>query len=128
MNSVFSKSSVNLRVFALILTFLCCSAAATAQEKGSTLGQTPAVTIENPTVTSGSTEGAKTTPTQSKESNGALPGSAIVAPAAEAVKASANKDAGTPATDYKTGLNSLSNLYQNEVQRLEQKNSQSKEL
>jgi len=32
------------------------------------------------------------------------------------------------ANDYKTGLNSLSTLYQNEVQRLEKQNSQSKDL
>jgi soluble lytic murein transglycosylase-like protein len=127
MNSVFSKSSANLRVFALILTFLGCSAAARAQEKGSTLGQTPTATVENSSVTSGGTEGVKTTSTQSKENNGALPASAA-APSADATKASSNKDAVTPATDYKTSLNSLSNLYQNDVQKLEQKNNQSKEL
>jgi soluble lytic murein transglycosylase-like protein len=128
MNSVFSKSSANLRVFALILTFLCCSAAATAQEKVSTSGQTQTVTIQNAPVTSGGTDGAKTSPTQSKENNGALPVSAAATPSPEATKASSNKDAGTPATDYKTGLNTLSSLYQNEVQKLEQKNNQSKEL
>ena len=128
MNSVFSKSSANLRVFALILMFLCCSAAATAQEKGSALAQTPTATIENPSVTSGATEGAKTNPTQSKETNDALPKGVAPAPVPEAAKASSSKDTVTPATDYKTGLNSLSNLYQNEVQKLEQKNNQSKEL
>ena len=122
MNSVFSKSSANLRVFALILTFLCCSAAATAQEKSMALGQTQSVTIENSPVTPGGTGGAKISPTQST-----LPETAA-APSAEATKAISNKDAGTPATDYKTGLNSLSGLYQNEVQRLELKNNQSKEL
>jgi len=128
MNSVFSKSSANLRVFALILTFLCCSAAATAQEKVSTSGQTQTVTIQNAPVTSGGTDGAKTSPTQSKENNGALPVSAAATPSPEATKASSTKDAGRPATDYKTGLNTLSSLYQNEVQKLEQKNNQSKEL
>ena len=128
MNFVFSKSSANLRVLALILMFLCCSAAATAQEKGSALAQTPTATIENPSVTSGATEGAKTNPTQSKETNDALPKGVAPAPVPEAAKASSSKDAVTPATDYKTGLNSLSNLYQNEVQKLEQKNNQSKEL
>src|SRR4030095_5624886 len=128
MNSVFSKSSANLRVFALILTFLCCSAAVTDQEKGATLGQKQNVTTENPPVTSGGTDGAKTSPTQSKENNGALPDSSVAAPSAEATKTSANKDAGTLANDYKIGLNSLSNLYQNEVQRLEQKNNQWEKL
>ena len=128
MKSVFSKSSANLRVFALILTFLCCSAAATAQEKRTTLGQTQSVTIENPPVTPGGTDGTNTSPIESKENTGGLPASAAGAPSAEATKASSNKDAGTPATDYKTGLNSLSSLYQNEVQKLEQKNNQWKEL
>ena len=117
-----------MRVFALILTFLCCSAAATAQEKGATLGQTQTVTIANPAVTSGGTDGAKATPTQSKENGGAVAPSAVAAPSAETTKSSSNKNAGTPATDYKTSLNSLSNLYQNEVQKLEQKNNQWKEL
>jgi soluble lytic murein transglycosylase-like protein len=105
---------------------LCCSAAATAQEKGTTLGQTPSVTIENSAVTPGGTDGAKTSPLESKENTGGLPASAV-APSAE-TKSSSNKDAGTPATDYKTSLNSLSKLYQNEVQKLEQKNNQWKEL
>ncbi len=37
-------------------------------------------------------------------------------------------DATNPANDYKTSLNSLSTLYQNEVQRLEKQNTQSKDL
>ena len=36
--------------------------------------------------------------------------------------------AGAGATDYKNSLNSLSTLYQNEVQRLEKRNAQSKDL
>jgi len=35
---------------------------------------------------------------------------------------------GNPATDYKKSLDSLSTLYQNEVQRLEKQNSQSRDL
>lgn len=120
MNSVFSKSSANLRVFVLILTCLCCSAAATAQEKGATLGQTQTVTIENPRVTSGGTDSTGTSATQSKENN--------PAPLADATKGNSNKDDATPAGNYKTSLNSLSNLYQNEVQKLELKNNQWKEL
>jgi soluble lytic murein transglycosylase-like protein len=42
--------------------------------------------------------------------------------------ASASEKAGSPATDYKKSLDSLSTLYQNEVQRLEKQNSQSKDL
>ena len=37
-------------------------------------------------------------------------------------------DATNPANDYKSSLNSLSTLYQNEVQRLEKQNSQSRDL
>ena len=40
----------------------------------------------------------------------------------------ASEKAGSPATDYKKSLDSLSTLYQNEVQRLEKQNSQSKDL
>jgi len=39
-----------------------------------------------------------------------------------------NKDVTNPETTYKDSLNSLSTLYQNEVQRLEQKNQQAKDL
>jgi soluble lytic murein transglycosylase-like protein len=124
MNSVFSKSSANLRVFALILTFLCCSAAATAQEKGATLAP-QTVTIENPPVTSGGTEAARTSPVQSKEENDkALPDRRATAPA-EATAGASDKGA---ASNYQSSLNSLSTLYQNEVQKLEQKNTQAKDL
>ena len=37
-------------------------------------------------------------------------------------------DAANPVSDYKTSLNSLSTLYQNEVQRLEKQNTQAKDL
>src|SRR5205085_5210100 len=37
-------------------------------------------------------------------------------------------DGTSPANDYKSSLNSLSTLYQNEVQRLEKQNTQSKDL
>jgi soluble lytic murein transglycosylase-like protein len=39
-----------------------------------------------------------------------------------------NGDTANPANDYKSSLNALSTLYQNEVQRLEKQNNQSKEL
>src|SRR5437016_29658 len=39
-----------------------------------------------------------------------------------------DKPAAAGTTDYKSSLNSLSTLYQNEVQRLEKRNSQSKDL
>lgn len=39
-----------------------------------------------------------------------------------------NADDANPANDYKSSLNALSTLYQSEVERLEKRNSQSKEL
>lgn len=126
MNSVFLKSSANLRVFGLILIFLSCSAATMAQEKGISAGQPQAVTIQNPPVTPSVTDGAKTSPVQSKENLKALPDSR--ANAADATAGSPNKDASTAESNYKSSLNSLSTLYQNEVQKLEQKNTQAKDL
>jgi soluble lytic murein transglycosylase-like protein len=130
MKSVFSKSSANLRVFVLIPAFLCCSLVAVAQEKSATQPQGPAVAIENPPVSAGSADAAKTSPAEPKENNGASAGNAIPAAVATSTPAAATstKDAATSATDYKTSLGSLSNLYQKEVQKLEQKNNQSKEL
>lgn len=128
MNSVFSKSSVNLRVFALILTFLCCSAATMAQEKGAPLGQPRTVTTENPPVPADATNTVVTSPTESKENKTALPATQAIAPLAEVTKTSSEKTATTSEGDYKTSLNSLSTLYQNDVQKIEQKNSQAKEL
>jgi soluble lytic murein transglycosylase-like protein len=123
MNSVFYKSSANLRVFALILAFLGCSAVTMAQEKGASSAQPPAVTTENSPVT----VGAKTSPVQSKENLKALPDSQTTAPEG-ATPGKPNKDAGAAESNYKSSLNSLSTLYQNEVQKLEQKNTQAKDL
>jgi soluble lytic murein transglycosylase-like protein len=128
MNSVFYKSSANLRVFALILTLLCCSAAAVAQEKGASPGQPQTVTIEKSSVTRGSIDAPGTAPASSKETNKALPDNRAAAPLPDATAGSSSKDAATPASTYKSSLNSLSTLYQNEVQRVEQKNNQAKEL
>ena len=47
---------------------------------------------------------------------------------AQAPAPGASEKADKPATDYKKSLDSLSTLYQNEVQRLEKQNSQSKDL
>lgn len=123
MNSVFYKSSANLRVFALILTFLGCSAATMAQEKSLSSGQPQPVTIENSAVTGG----AKTSPVQSSEAAKTLPDNRVTAPSNGSAIVP-NKDAGAAESNYKSSLNSLSTLYQNEVQKLEQKNTQAKDL
>ncbi len=128
MNSVFSKSSANLRVFVLILTFLSCSAIGMAQEKGAALEQPQTVTIEKSSVTNGSTDGAGKSPALSKETTKAVPDNQPTAPLADATPSNSDKDAATPVSNYKNSLNSLSTLYQNEVQRTEQKNNQAKEL
>lgn len=128
MNSVFSKSPVNLRVFMLILTCLCGSVAAQAQEKGASSGQPQTVTIEKSSVSTGGTDGPGTSPAPSKEPNKALLDNRATAPLADAASGTSDKDTATPASNYKSSLNSLSTLYQKEVQRVEQKNSQAQEL
>lgn len=147
MNAKFPQSSPILRVSALVLAYLVCGGAAMAQEKGGTLASPQTVTtLENPTLTTAVTEGAATSDIQSK-SNNRLPDGRVTAPVADAsakpasgpsdkapakdaptTAASSDKGPTKPAGDYKSSLNSLSTLYQNEVQRLEQKNNQAKEL
>lgn len=101
MKSKFPQSSAFLRVLALLVTCLCYSVAALAQEKSATPTQPQTALTAAPIVNAGVTEGATTV--------GSGP-------------------AATTASDYKSSLNSLSTLYQNEVQKLEQQNNQSKEL
>src|SRR5262245_26100008 len=101
MNRMFSKSSAILRVFALVLTCLGCAWVAAAQENGSSRPGPDAPISES--VTSNS---------NSKPDSGA---------ANTTVPAASDKAGSNPANEYKASLNSLSSLYQNEVQKLEQK-------
>ena len=103
MRQKFPQSSSAFRVFALILICLICGGAAMGQE-GSGAGPVKpdtAITLQPP-ATAGGTDRA-------------VPNGRATAPA-------------DIPNDYKTSLNALSTLYQSEVQRLEQKNNQSKEL
>lgn len=125
MNFKFSQSSAILRVFALTLICLSCSAAAIAQEKGAGLPQSQTVRIENPSVTVGGTGGVGASSVPSKEGKTA---SAEVRTTATEPTAAGSNIPVTAENNYKNSLNSLSTLYQNEVQRLEQKNNQAKEL
>jgi soluble lytic murein transglycosylase-like protein len=88
-----------------------------AVSAGSSMAQGPSSPAPiNPPVTS---PVAKTAVTGDSKKATAL------TPSATPVK---NKDVTKPETAYKESLNSLSTLYQNEVQRLEQKNQQAKDL
>jgi soluble lytic murein transglycosylase-like protein len=144
MNSNFPQSSAILRVSALILSCLFCAVAATAQEKSVPSAQPQtAITGEIPAA------GAGVSPTvqvQPKTPAGEKAGVVSDGEAADAASkqpigvsnqptakdittpVSTDRDAAKPANDYKSSLNSLSTLYQNEVLRIEQKNNQAKEL
>ena len=124
MNSKFPPSSAILRAFALMLICLC-SSAAMAQEKGEGLPQAQTVKVQNPSVTVGSTGGVGASPVQSKE--GKTASAEVRTAGTEPTPISSNIQV-TAESNYKSSLNSLSTLYQNEVQRLEQKNNQAKEL
>ena len=107
-----------------MLICLCCSAAATAQENGRSLPQPQTVKIDTPAVAVGSPAGG-TSSSQSKEVKTELPNVRTTAPE-KAVATSA--PSATAQSSYQNSLNSLATLYQNEVERLEQKNNQAKEL
>jgi soluble lytic murein transglycosylase-like protein len=99
MNQASSKSSIVRSVSGLILTCVFCVGAAMAQEKAGT-----AVAPDVPA------------PVKPKSTTVATP------------SPTSNLSSGDPATDYKKALGELETLYQREVQRLEQRNDQSKEL
>jgi soluble lytic murein transglycosylase-like protein len=143
MNSKFPQSSANLRVFALILTCLFCAAAATAQEKSAPSAQPRTViTGENTAGSAGATVQVPSKTPAGENTNvlsddgtadaAAIPPSGVsnqvTVKDATTTPDRTDRDAAKPANDYKSSLNSLSTLYQNEVQRLEQKNNQWKEL
>jgi soluble lytic murein transglycosylase-like protein len=125
MNSKFPQSSAILRVFALMLICLSCSAAAMAQEKDTGLPQTQTVKVENASVTVSGTGGVGSSSVQPKEGKTVPADVRTTAP--ETTAASSNIPF-TAENSYKNSLNSLSSLYQNEVQKLQQKNNQAKEL
>jgi soluble lytic murein transglycosylase-like protein len=122
MNLKFPQSSAILRVFALTLTAFFCAGAAGAQDKGVAA---PASMV-NPPATAGGTDSSTAGQTESKTT--ASDGTAAAKDAPAALSASGKAASSEAVGNYKTSLNSLSALYQNEVQRLEQKNNQAKDL
>ena len=79
----------------------------------------------NPLVTAGGTNSGPVAQTETQTTGSERNVAAKDAPAS---LSASGKDAPNAIDNYKTSLNSLSSLYQNEVQRLEQKNNQAKDL
>jgi soluble lytic murein transglycosylase-like protein len=118
------KSSAILRVFAPILTCFLLATSAAAQEK-----VTSPATVASPTAGQASLVPADAAPQEKK----AEASTTTSTPAAKSNIAStpATKSSGSNdnlADDYKSSLNTLSTLHQNEVQRLEKQNNQLKDL
>ncbi|MDX6290334.1 MAG: hypothetical protein QOH42_2133 [Blastocatellia bacterium] len=121
------KSSAILRVFAVILACSLFAVAAMAQEKVANVAPAPqagtVATVEKSATGKGDGSAANSAPQK--------PAMETPVPAATPVKKSnesAAPAAGNGSADYKTTLNNLEALYQREVQRLEQQNTQAKGL
>jgi len=115
--NIFDQSAkvVLLLAFLAILTFLAGSVS--AQENRS-IAQTPPQNVAGSAVNpSGETTVSSSKPEKSSDTTGN---------SSSVPKASG--DSTDPAADYKTSLKSLSNLYQQDVERLEKQNNQAKEL
>jgi soluble lytic murein transglycosylase-like protein len=130
------KSSAISRVFGLILICFFFTASAMAQEKVTSAPSAQPQTIDTVASTSAGqasvvpaeaasqkqkAEASTTTSTPAAKSNGNETVASTVA-----TKSSGSND--KPADDYKHSLNTLSTLYQSEVQRLEKQNNQLKDL
>jgi soluble lytic murein transglycosylase-like protein len=130
------KSSAILRVFALILICFFFNASARAQAKvtsspsvqlqtigpvASPSAEPAGVVLADAASQKQKTEASTTTSPQAAKSNGKETVASTVA-----TKSSGGND--KPADDYTSSLNTLSTLYQNEVQRLEKQNNQLKDL
>jgi soluble lytic murein transglycosylase-like protein len=125
------KSPAILRVFAPILTCFLLATSAVAQEKVTSSPSVQPQTVAGPTAGQASLVPADADSQKKK----AEASTTTLTPAAK----SNNNAASTPATKssgsndnladhYKSSLNTLTTLYQNEVQRLEKQNSQLKDL
>lgn len=134
MHRKFLKSSAILRVFGLILTCFFSTASAMAQEKVTSppsAQQQTIGTLASPTAAQAGLVPADAASRKQK----AEASTTTSTPAAK----SNNNGASTPATkssgsndnladDYKSSLNTLSTLYQNDVHRLEKQSNQLKDL
>src|SRR5438105_10743336 len=110
MHQKFPQPSKALRVFALILICLVCGVAAMGQESNGSVPVKPdTAALQRPA--NGHRSAAATPRTPVGDITKGLPATA-----------------GGSDNDYKDSLTALATLYQAEVQRLEQKNNQSKEL
>ena len=121
------KSSVILRVFAVILTSTFFAMAATAQEKGAN------VTSAAQTGTVSASAGPANGKTDLPGTNSALPKTTVEPPATTSTPVTKSSDNGASvtgggSTEYKTTLNNLATLYERDVQKIEQQNNQAKEL
>ena len=121
------KSSVILRVFAVILASILFTMAATAQEKGANV--TPAAQ----TGTMSSSASPANGKTDLSGTNSAPRKTTAEPPATTSTPVTKSNDndasvTGNGSTDYKTTLNNLATLYERDVQKLEQQNNQAKEL
>ena len=121
------QSSAILRVFAVILTCSFFAVAAMAQDKAANI--TPAFQAGT-VATGGNSAAGKTDPSAidstPRKTTAGLAGSPST-PVTES-NDSAAPGVSNGSTDYKKTLNNLETLYEREVQRLEQQNTQAKEI
>jgi soluble lytic murein transglycosylase-like protein len=127
MQQKFYRSSAILRAFAVILVGLCFAVAATAQEQAANIA--PAAKSET-AATGGNSAAGKpdlsATDSAPRKTTAELPATA-------STRATKSNDSTAPGTDnesteYKKTLNNLEALYEREVQKLEQQDTQAKEL
>ncbi|HEY6119933.1 MAG TPA: hypothetical protein VIV66_08240, partial [Pyrinomonadaceae bacterium] len=117
----FRQSSRVLRVFALVLVSLVSGVAAIAQQP-SNVGLTSQVQ-------SFDTPGNPSTTDKNRSSDpSSLKPAAEIAPTTWTAKPKSIANTDNAANDYKKGLNDLVSLYERDVQKLEQQNSQAKDL
>jgi soluble lytic murein transglycosylase-like protein len=122
MHRKFPQSSTILRVFALILACLSCAVVIAAQENPKT---DPASAQPKTIATVGNlTPGETGLPS----TDSARKPDAEISRATSAPVTKSNDGPDNAASNYKRSLNDLATLYEREVQRLEQKSNQAKEL
>jgi soluble lytic murein transglycosylase-like protein len=120
MHQKFPQAPAVLRVFALVLTCFFCAAAATAQEK--------AMTIESAAQPEAVAKTGNPSTVVAGIPSSDTPASKKAAPAATTAATPKSTDNTTEVSDYKKSLIDLKTLYERQAQRLEQENSQAKEL
>lgn len=119
------KSSVILRVFAAILVCSFFAVVAMAQEKGASV----ASAAQAGTVATGGSSAKGKADLSATDSAPLRPTTELpLTTSTPATKSTYSTASSNGSTDYKTTLNNLEALYQREVQRLEQQNTQAKGL